>query len=239
MEERRILIGNPVSKGVAKAEAYHYEPLLLNVEERYFKPGKETAYWKAFLCAREKAKNELQELEEKVSVSDEKAAAVFAFHREILEDEDLIDEIQTAILRDCMYPELAIESCFGQYIANYQQAEDLLVVRHAMDMYDVKHRLLRNYLGKVERSLSQLEKDVIVVAENLLPSDIATIDMKHIKGIILEKNVSNSHAAVIARVYEIPMINGVENAREVITDGAMISMDAVTGKVLVFSDAEE
>ena len=52
MEERRILTGNPVSKGQVKAEAYHYEPLMLNVEERRFKPGKETEYWKAFLCAR-------------------------------------------------------------------------------------------------------------------------------------------------------------------------------------------
>jgi len=90
MEERRVLIGSPVSKGVAKAEAYHYEPLVLDVEAGYFKAGKETEYWKAFQYARTGARNGLQLLQEKVSSNDKNAADIFAAHIAILDDEDLL-----------------------------------------------------------------------------------------------------------------------------------------------------
>lgn len=232
MEERRILTGNPVSKGITKAEAYHYEPLMLNVEVGYFKPGKETEYWKAFKTAHTAAKCALEKLHDAVALSDEKAASIFSAHIMLLEDEDLLYEIQHAILHDRMYPEIAIEACFGQHIAVLQHADDEVIAQRARDMYDVKRRLLRNYLGKLERCLSHLDKDVIVVAKDLLPSDVATIDRVHVKGIIVEEDVTNSHVAVLARGFGIPMIVGVVNATTEIADGMMLAMDAVTGELV-------
>ena len=120
MEERKVLIGSPISKGVVKAEAYHYEPLVFDVEISYFKPGEEAEYWKAFQNARTGAKKSLQLLQEKISSDDKEAAAIFAAHMAILEDEDLLHDIQNAILQNCMYPEIAIEVCFGQRIAQLQ-----------------------------------------------------------------------------------------------------------------------
>ncbi|MBR5127923.1 MAG: phosphoenolpyruvate--protein phosphotransferase [Roseburia sp.] len=238
MEERRVLIGNPVSKGIVKAEAYQYEPLVLDVEAGCFKPGKETEYWKSFQDARTGAKRGLQLLQEKVSSDDKDAAAIFAAHMAILDDEDLLYDIQNAILQDCMYPEIAIEACFGQRIAELQQVEDALVAQREIDMYDVKRRLLRNYLGKLERSLSNLEKDVIVVAERLLPSDVAAIDREHVKGIVTEKNSVNAHVAVLARGYGIPMVTEVANAMEQIPDGAEFLLDGFDG-VLILSPTED
>ena len=238
MEERRVLIGSPVSKGIVKAEAYQYEPLVLDVEEGCFKPGKETEYWKAFQDARTGAKRGLQLLQEKVSSDDKDAAAIFAAHMAILDDEDLLYDIQNAILQDCMYPEIAIEACFGQRIAELQQVENALVAQREIDMYDVKRRLLRNYLGKLERSLSNLEKDVIVVAERLLPSDVAAIDREHVKGIVTEKNSVNAHVAVLARGYGIPMVTEVANAMEQIPDGAEFLLDGFDG-VLILSPTED
>jgi len=239
MEERRVLIGSPVSKGVAKAEAYHYEPLVLDVEAGYFKAGKETEYWKAFQYARTGARNGLQLLQEKVSSNDKNAADIFAAHIAILDDEDLLYDIQNAILQDCMYPEIAIEACFGQRIAQLRQVEDDMIVQRAVDMYDVKRRLLRNYLGKLERSLEHLEKDVIVVAQRLLPSDIATIDRSHIKGIVTEKNSVNAHVAVLARGYGIPMITGVANVMEEIPDGTELLLDGFEGEVILEPSTED
>lgn len=239
MEERRVLTGNPVSKGVAKAEAYHYEPLLLDVEKGYFKAGKETEYWKAFQNARTAAKNDLQQLQEKVSVSDESAATIFAAHIAILDDEDLLYEIQNAILHERMYPEIAIEACFGQQTALLQHVEDKLIAERATDMYDVKQRLLRNYLGKLERCLARLDRDVIVVARDLLPSDVAAIDRLHVKGIVTETYSTNSHAVILAKSYGIPMITGVSNVMIEIPDGTMLAMDALTGELILAPTAEE
>lgn len=233
MEERRVLTGNPVSCGVAKAEAYQYEPLMLDMEKGYFKAGKETEYWRAFKNALEGATQELQQLQEQVSADDENAAKIFASHIAILEDEDLLYEIRNAILNDRMYPEIAIEACFGEAIAALEKAKDEMVAERVADVYDVKNRLLHIYLGKKERGLTHLDRDVIVVAQDLLPSDVATMDRTHVKGIIIEKDESNSHAAVLAKSYGIPMITGVVNAKEEVVNGDKIEINGNDGTIVV------
>lgn len=233
MEERRVLTGNPVSKGVAKAEAYQYEPLMLNVEAGYFKAGKETEYWRTFIAAQSAAKGELQQLQELVSSGDENAARIFGAHIAILEDEDLQYELRNAILNDRMYPELAIEACFGELVKVWSNTTDTMLAERVADIYDVKHRLLRNYLGKIERCLSHLDRDVIVVAQDLLPSDVATIDRTHVRGIITEKDTTNSHAAVLAKSYGIPMITGVTGAIEALVDTRIIEMDGAVGTIRI------
>lgn len=120
MEERRILIGSPVSKGLAKAKAYHYEPLVLDIEVGCFKPGKETEYWKAFQSARVAVKNDLQLLHEKISASDKNEANIFMVHMMILDDEDLLYDIQNAILKDCMYVEPIVwKQCISFFKRNF------------------------------------------------------------------------------------------------------------------------
>lgn len=231
MEERRVLAGNPVSKGVAKAEAYHYEPLILNMEAGYFKAGKETEYWKAFKKAQAGTVQELQQLQEQVCTSDEKAAKIFASYIAILEDEDLLYEIRNAILNDRMYPEIAIEACFGEVITTLENAKDEMIAERVADVYDVKNRLLRIYLGKKERGLTHLDRDIIVVAWDMLPSDVALMDRTHVKGIIIERDVLNSHAVLLAKTYGIPMISGVTDAMELIADGMQIEMDGMSGTI--------
>lgn len=231
-ENQRVLTGYPVSQGVAKAEAYHYEPLMLNIEAGYFKAGKETEYWRAFMAAREKTEQELQSLEKELSTDNEKSASIFAAHLTILKDEDLLYEIKSAILNDRMYPEQAVEACTGEVIASMKNIKDAMAERYIADILDVKNRLLCNYFGKSDRTLTHLEKDVIVVVEDLLPSDVATIDRTHIKGIITEKGETNSHAIILARSYEIPMITGVTDAMKMIPDGELLEIDGETGKIV-------
>lgn len=239
MEEQRILIGSSVSKGIAKAKTYHYEALVLDIEVGCFKPGKETEYWKAFQDARILVQNELQSLRERISSDNKNEADIFMVHMMILEDEDLLYDIQNAILKDCMYPEIAIEACFNQRIAELQQIGDDAMVHRAMDLYDVKRRLLRNYLGKTESDLSNLQENVIVVAERVLSSDIAMIDREHVKGIITEKNSTNAHVALLAKAYGIPMITGVANIMEKIPDGIEIYMDGAVGEIILPPAEEE
>lgn len=239
MEERRVLTGNPVSRGVAMAEAYSYEPLLLDMEKGYFTAGKETEYWKAFKAAQEGARQELQLLQEQVSVDDKEAAVIFAAHLAILQDEDLLYEIKNAIFNDHMYPELAIEACFGEFITALSSIEDTMLAERMADIDDVKRRLLRKYLGKPEGSLAHLDRDVIVVTRDLLPSDVAMMDRTHVKGIVIENHSSNSHATVLAKSYEIPMITGVEGVMSELTDGIMLAMDALTGELILAPSVED
>ena len=233
MEERKLLTGKPVSPGIAVAEVYYYEPLMLSTETGYFKAGKETEYWRAFKEALEKAKQELQELQAKVASDDEMAAGIFGAHLTILKDEDLLYEIKSAILNDRMCPELAIEACMGEMITSIGNIKDPMAEKYIADIYDVKHRLLSSYLKKVDTGLLHLSKDVIVVAKDLMPSDVATIDRSHVKGIITESEGTNTHTAVMARSYGIPMITGVAEVRKLLPNGNLIEMDGVAGTIRI------
>ncbi|MBQ8278741.1 MAG: phosphoenolpyruvate--protein phosphotransferase [Roseburia sp.] len=237
--ERKVLIGNPVSAGIAMAEAYLYEPLVITVEEGYFEAGKETEYINAFHDALFRTKSELQQLFEKLALEDVEKAKIFAAHSELLEDEEILDEIQMAIEDDCMYPDAAIEKVFTEFASILAGVADPLIAGRAADLIDVKGRLLRVYQGKEEKNLSCLNKDVIVIAHDLLPSDTATLDRAHVKGIITEIGGSNSHSAILARSYQIPAILGVGNVMKEIPDGVMLVMDALTGELILAPTAEE
>lgn len=238
---KRILTGCPVSQGVAKAEPYFYESFMSNVETGYFMAGKETEYWCAFISAKEKSEQELQMLYEQLSVDDERAAGIFAAHLAMLRDEDLLYEIRSAILNDRMYPSIAIEACMGEVIASMKEIRDVMAERYIADIRDVKQRLLRNYFGKEAQKLAHLEKDVILVAEDLLPSDlgeIGMIDWTYVKGIITEKRDTNSHVIVLAKSYGGPMITGVTDAKEILANAGIIEMDGATGTIMIEAATE-
>jgi len=238
-KNQRVLTGKVASPGIATAEAYYYEPFVLNIESGYFKAGKETEYWRKYKTALTKTKQELKMLQEQISAGDEKTALIFGAHIAILEDENLQYEIKSAVLNDRMYPELAIEACFGEKIAILQSIEDNTIAERAVDVYDVKRRLICNYFEKKERDLAHIEKDVIVVARDLLPSEVALIDRAHVKGIVLEKGSMNSHIVALVRGYEIPMMIEVEDAMSGIPDGMVLAMDALEGILIAEPTPEE
>lgn len=238
---KKTLTGNPVSQGVAKAEAYLYESFMPDTGTGYFKAGKEMEYWRAFKSAKEKSEQELQMLSEQLATEDEKAAGIFAAHLLILRDENLLYEIKSAILNDRMYPNLAIEACMGEVIASMKGIKDAMAERYIADIRDIKQRLLRNYFGKEEQRLVYLKKDVIVIAEELLPSDLGEIgmlDWTYVKGIITEKNDTNSHVIVLAKSYGIPMITGVSEAKSLLVNAGIIEMDGTTGMIRIETAAE-
>ena len=233
MEGRKVLCGNPVSEGIALAKAYVYEPLLLAVTEGQFAAGEEKQQLQAFHDALRLAGEELEALYEKLSHEDESKAKIFAAHREILEDEEILDEIQMAIEDERMNPDFAISKVFTEFAGLLSKVEDPLIAGRAADLHDVKNRLLRIYMGKEEKNLAHLTEDVIVIAHDLLPSDTATMDREHVKGIVTEIGGSNSHSAILARSFRIPAVLGVTGAMAEIPDGALLAMDALSGELVV------
>ena len=236
---RKVLSGNPVSEGIALAKAYVYYPLELTVTEGYFAAGEEAEHFKAFRDALSLAEKELDQLYETLSKEDESKAKIFAAHREILEDEEILDEIQTAIEDDRMNPDFAIDKVFTEFAEILSKVADPLIAGRAADLHDVKNRLLRIYMGKSEKNLSDLSEDVIVIAHDLLPSDTATMDRAHVKGIVTEIGGSNSHSAILARSFQIPAVLGVASAMEEIPDGCLMAMDALTGELILTPTEEE
>ena len=238
-QEKLILTGNPVSPGIAIAKAYIYYPLELVVEEGYFKATEKEENMANFRMALSKTRQELERLYDYLAIEDEEKAKIFRAHLELLEDEEILDEIQMAIEDECMNPDYAIESVFNEFSAILSKAADPLIAGRAVDLQDVKRRLIRIYQGKEEKNLSNLSEDVIVIAHDLLPSDTVTLNRQKVKGIVTEIGGYNSHSAILARSFQIPAVLGACNAMKVIEDGAILGIDALSGTLIVNPNEEE
>ena len=238
-EEHRLLQGNAVSRGIAMAEAYVYEPLDLTIIKGICTKEEVETECKRFYDAMNRAKDELERLYDILEKEHPEQAKIFAAHKELLDDEEMIEETENAIKEDCLTAESAVDMIFNQYAELLKQVDDPLIAGRAADLLDVKRRVLRLLLGKEEKKLDYFERDVIVVAHDLLPSDTANLDRGHVKGLITETGGSNSHCAILARSFSLPAVLGADGAIAQIKDGQSLILDGFTGQVLLAFSNEE
>ena len=231
MEER--LQGNPVSEGIAYAKSYIYIPGTLTKAPGFFPKGQEEEKYREFRETCEKADGELVTLYNGMCKEDPDKAKIFSAHRELLQDEEILDEIRETICEENMNPDSAVSKVYTEFAELLAGVEDPLIAERAADLRDVRDRLLRILSGQETSKLSSFSEDVILVAHDLLPSDTATMDRKHIKGILTEVGGVNSHSAILARSYGIPAILGVPNVTEKIPTDTMLAMDGLTGEIFV------
>lgn len=232
----RILKGNPVSRGIAVEKVFVYKAFEADVHESYFEPGLEAEQFKKYKAAVAAAEVELKAIVSSLSVEDPEKAKIFSAHIEILNDEEVEDGVREMVFSDHTMPDFAVDTVYSEFALLLAKAKDPLIAARAADLRDVRNRVLRILKGEKENNLSNLGEKVVIVAHDLLPSDTATLDRKHVMGIITEVGGATSHTAIIARSYSIPAILGVSDATEIMKDGDKIVLDALAGKVLLEPD---
>lgn len=225
------LNGNPVSPGIAVAKAFHYIPFSPDVSMENVDPSKVNEELEAFKKALEKTRNELESIINRLKSTQDEKYKIFEAHVDIADDEVMNEEIEAFINDEHFSALSAVEFVYNQYIDVLGSSKDKLISERTADLKDVKKRVQRNLLGIEESNISALSENVIIIAHDLLPSDTATLDKKHVSGIITEVGGTTSHTAIIAREYGIPAIVGVTGALEVITNGSIIAMDASKGVI--------
>ena len=233
----RILKGNPVSRGIALGKVFIYKAFLADVHESYFEKGLEKEHYEKYKDAVKAAEVELEAIVTSLNESPEKAK-IFSAHIEILNDEEVEEGVKEMIFSDHAMPDFAVDMVFTEFAILLSKAKDPLIAARAADLRDVRNRVLRILKGEKENNLANLPERVVVVAHDLLPSDTATLDRKHVMGIITEVGGATSHTAIIARGYKIPAVLGVSEATEIMKDGEIIVVDALGGKVLLEPDDE-
>lgn len=237
--ERMVLTGEPVSGGIAVAKAYLYKAWESEVTRGCFEPGREEEKLEAFHCGIEQAREELSRLGGQSEAACGEQAEIFRAQRVLLEDRELLAETELAIRKERLEPDAAVEKVFTKYAGMIGCVEDPLIAARAADLHDVRKRLLRILQGREERTLSRLKEDVILVADELLPSDTASMDRVHVKGILTKAGGTNSHSAILARSFRIPAVAGVGEAAGQIPDGALLALDAMRGQVILWPTKEE
>lgn len=160
-------------------------------------------------------------------------AMIFEAHLMMLEDPEFISQIEAQILSGDSAP-FAVRTVADGFIAMFSAIEDEYLRGRAADLKDVSDRLIRKLLGIKEVDFT--EKGIILVAEDLSPSDTAKIDRDKVLGFITEIGGTTSHSAIMARTIGIPAIVGLGSKLANIKDGDFLAMDGDLGQVYVNPD---
>ncbi|HEY8345407.1 MAG TPA: phosphoenolpyruvate-utilizing N-terminal domain-containing protein, partial [Bacillota bacterium] len=213
--------GIPASPGIAIGRAYvliKKEDLVIKKEitdpaaekARFYQALAET---KAHIGALIKAAHENGRKE---------SAEIFAAHRQLLEDPDLIKTVDARIEQEKVNAEFALETTLNYYINLLNQTDNVYMKERVADLKDLGRQILHFLLGKKPLADIDLKEECIIVASELAPSDTSRLDPEKVQGFLTELGGPTSHTAIIARSLEIPAVVGMDGITAAVKDGDLL-----------------
>lgn len=194
------------------------------------------AEWQRFQEAQAKAIESLGKLAEKArtEVGDE-AALLFETHQMMAEDLDYVEAIQT-LVEDGLNAEAAVTDVAAQFAEMFASMDDEYMQARAADVKDVSGRIVSLLQGLGDNGMD-IDTPVILVAEDLSPSEAVQLDRKCLLGIVTSGGSSSGHTAILARAMGIPAVIGVGDALEPEYEGREVILDGGTGRLVLDADA--
>ncbi len=232
-----MLKGIAASSGIAIAKAFKLEHPILNIEEKQADAQSEL---EKLAKAVDKTKDDIKTIQVKaVGKLTEEELAIFDAHLMVLDDPEFVGQIEATISEQSINAEYATKMISDNFIAIFEAMEDDYFKERAADIKDVTYRLSCHIMGKQIADLSTIDKEVIIVAHDLTPSDTAQLDRRYTLGFATEIGGRTSHSAIMARSLEIPAIVGIENVMNAIDNNDVIILDALNGELFINPDAEQ
>lgn len=161
---------------------------------------------------------------------------IFAAHLQMARDPQFIDEIESLIRDKCYSPEFASSFVLRRNAKVLQNLGNTYLAERAADVIDLKKRILSHLLGERRQSLVNLTTPVIVLANNLTPSETARLNKKYVLGFATETGGHTSHTAILAGALEIPAVVGVGAFLSDVSGGETVILDGNVGEVIIDPD---
>jgi phosphotransferase system enzyme I (PtsI) len=231
--------GIAVSPGVAVGTAYCIHEIFVNPDTKRLEDSEVTAELAAYEAARDRTTADLQALHTKVERQvgrDE--AAIFTVHESILRDADFTDKVRAWIVDDRMQAAAALHQLLNHYTSLFARTRDSYLKERLNDVRDVVVRLSTHLTDVLKPETDALAGPLIVVADELLPSQAVALGKTDVRGIVTQAGSQTSHAAIIARSRGIPAVSGLKSMLRQVTTGDTIIVDGREGHVIVNPDPE-
>jgi len=229
-----VVQGISASQGIAFGQIFVY--LQSDVEVPSYsvdaekRPGEIARFEKALVATRQQIAKIQSEVERTLGQDE---ARIFDAHLLVLEDQALIAET----IRDFEATSRNIETCFNEvaqrYIHAFSKIDDEYLRERAGDIRDVAQRVLQNLLGQSETSLSRLAEKRIVVANDISPSDSASINRSAALAIVTDAGSRTSHAVIVANSMRVPAVVGMRDLTRRVSSGDWAIVDGYDGIVIV------
>jgi phosphotransferase system, enzyme I, PtsP len=232
---RPRLVGLPAAPGFAQGAA-HVVGTFLSTIDRNQRARDSKAELKRLEDAVERSRAELNALRARMTpLMPESDLKIFDGHRLILEDPEFVGRVRDAIEKGYS-AESALFRVIDELSAQMLSVADGYLRERATDFRDVGHRVLR-HLRQEERK-GAFAKRTIIVAEELTLSQLTLVSHENLAGIALQSGGVTSHAAILARSFEIPTVVGIEHLMESVIEGDTLVLDGNSGVVYVNPGAD-
>ena len=188
--------------------------------------------------AKEEAVRQLKTLYEKaVKEVGEANAAIFEIHQMMLEDDDYNESVENIIRTQKVNAEYAVAATSDNFSQMFASMEDDYMRERAADVKDISERILA-VLGGGAKSTVNTEEPVIILADDLAPSETVQLDKDKVLSFVTVHGSVNSHTAILARTMGIPALIGTQIPLDAQVDGKLAVVDGSNGAVYVDPDPE-
>lgn len=235
----KLIKGIAASDGVAIAKAY----LLIEPDLTFDKNEKVTdveGEVAKFNSAIEASKVELTKIRNNAEVQlGADKAAIFDAHLLVLDDPELIQPIQDKIKNENANAATALTDVTTQFVTIFESMDNEYMKERAADIRDVSKRVLSHILGVELPNPSMIDESVVIVGNDLTPSDTAQLNKEFVQGFATNIGGRTSHSAIMSRSLEIPAIVGTKSITQEVKQGDMIIVDGLNGDVIVNPTEDE
>ncbi len=224
--------GIAASDGVAIGKVYLFEKTEIILNEENIHESDVEKELNSLNNAIEEYSNELKNRETTTDAENEVRNA----HIELVSDPSLIEMASDKIKNSLQNAELALHSTIQEMASVFEMLDDEYLRERAADYRDIGENIMYKLKGITPKTLSSLDDDYIIVAEELTPTDTSTMDKDHVLGLVMELGGKTSHSSIIAQTLGIPAVVGMKDIRSNLKNDDFIILDALEGVVIVNPD---
>lgn len=227
-----MIKGIGASNGYAIAKVFKIESVVLNVTDEKVSSYEEEK--KKFDLAHEVSVKELETIKDAAVVNlGEEHAAIFEAHIQMINDPELLGGVFSMMENDMVNAAFALQTVSDSFIAIFDSMDNEYMRERAADIKDIRKRLLCHLLDVKMNDVSLINEPVVIVAEDVTPSETAQLNRQFVKGFATNIGGRTSHSAIMARSLEIPAVVGLKVILDQANNGDMVILDGVDGHVIL------
>jgi phosphotransferase system enzyme I (PtsI) len=178
------------------------------------------------------------ELETTRTEAGDDLAGIFDAHLLLLSDVKFVGRVEERIRTQKVNAEWAVHKTAEELQQRFAQMDTAYLRERGADMLDVARHLLRSLQGTSRRLGAEMPPDVIVVADDLTPSDAIRLGRSQVKGFAIESGGRTSHTTIIARSLNLPAVSGLSGVTKQVADETPVIIDGEQGKVILHPTPE-
>ena len=233
--DQNLLLGVSASPGLGVGKVFQMRRQEIEVEEIGGAPNSER---RKLDDALDQAQVQLEALQAELHAqSDPAKAAIFAAHQELLDDPDLVEIAESCIAKG-KSAAFAWRKAFTTHAERLGQLKNELMAARAADLRDVGLRVLSIVTGQTQEE-PEIPAQSILIAEDLSPSDTASLDPERVLGFCTVGGGATSHVAIIARALDIPAVAGIEPRALELENGSPVVLNGSKGELRLNPDEAE